>query len=871
MNIINKLTVRQLKLNKKRTLITIIGVIISAAMITAVSTLGLAFADVMQRQAITNDGEWHVLYSSVNQMQLEAIKEDKETKTTILSREVGYASLEGSQNKNKPYVYIKEYNREGFVNFPIELSEGRLPENTNEIVISEAIRTNAKVEYNIGEVLNLTIGQRYLLNSVEGTEALLQFDSFQTDKDTAKEYLTKDATKTYTIVGIIKRPSWEPTWAPGYTVLSYVDDTFLTTEETVDAAVIVKHVDNTLFQHADKIASKNGILKVGYNNSLLRYYGVVKDDTVRSMLNKFSAIIIVIIMIGSISLIYNAFAISVSERSRHLGMLSSVGATKKQKRNSVFFEGAVIGAISIPLGILAGYVGIGITFLCINPIIKGALGVTQGFRLAVNPSSIIIAVMVTIITILVSTYIPARRASNISAIDAIRQTSDVKITRKSVKTSRITRKIFGIEGELGLKNLKRNKKRYQATVFSLIISMVLFLVVSSFTANLKKSILMTQDGINFDLRVTVDNKNEEAKANTINKIISQEDITAASIIKSIDLSSWIKEASMADYLKANSEGILENGKYPYQITVNVLDDEALKAYSKDIGADFNLLKDTGKLSAIVIDTITYSDMQTDKYIETKAVATKLGEKFDLTFNNPETNQSIPLQQVEVAALTNVMPMGIMSMGANAGFHIILSQYAFDKLTEGNAAISNSINTRIYLKSSNPIHLQESIEAIQISDGEGNIFVYNLYLYRQREQQLLLLVSVFTYAFILLITAICIANIFNTISTSISLRKREFAMLKSVGITPKGFNKMLNYESIFYGVKALLYGLPISFSAMYLIHQILKAKFNSDFIIQWGSVGVAIVAVFVIVGVAMLYSSNKVKKENIIDALKQEII
>ena len=95
---------------------------------------------------------------------------------------------------------------------------------------------------------------------------------------------------------------------------------------------------------------------------LLRYYGVTANDQLRMTLFSLAGIIMSVIIIGSVALIYNAFAISVSERARHLGMLSSVGATKKQKRNSVFFEGAVIGAISIPIGILAGIAGIGITF-----------------------------------------------------------------------------------------------------------------------------------------------------------------------------------------------------------------------------------------------------------------------------------------------------------------------------------------------------------------------------------------------------------------------------------------------------------------------------------------------------------------------------
>ena len=867
MNIVNKLTIRQLVLNKKRTLVTIVGAIISVAMITAVATIGFSFMDLLQRQTIASDGEWHVLYEKVNKSQLEAIKTDKETKDVILSRDIGYALLSESKNIDKPYLFIKEYNEKGFEKFPIELNQGRLPVNNDEVVISKAILTNAKVNFEIGDTLTLDYGQRY---SKDNKEELSQNYSLIREQDTISEDLTIEGRKVYTIVGIIERPTFEPTWSPGYTVLSYVNDKIITTDNTVNASVILKNIDDSMFEHAENIKIENGIEKIKFNNNLLRYYGVIKDDTLRKMLFNLSAIIMVVIIVGSISLIYNSFAISVSERSRHLGMLSSVGATKKQKRNSVFFEGLIIGLISIPIGIIAGYIGIAITFLFVNPMVKGALGISESFKVVVLPSTIFIAIIVSIITILVSTFIPAKRASNISAIDAIRQTTDVKLTNKVVKTSKLTRKIFGVEGELGLKNLKRNKGRYKATVFSLVISIILFLVVSYFTASLEKSILVSQDGINFDIQILLDGQNKN-KEEIATRIASLDNITETTIINSFEAKTWIDEAFIADYLKDREGVILEDGKYPYYVSVDALDDEALRLYAEEVGVDFNLLKDTEKLSAIVIDTVKYKDMVADKYIETKSVKASIGEKLDLSYYKSDTESDLPLMPIEIIALTDKVPMGIMSMGASESFNIIVSIDVFNKIIDKDEGLSNVINTGIYLKSTDPLRSQEDIEAIRNTMETGIISIYNVYMGRQREAQMILLMSVFTYGFILLITAICITNILNTISTSITLRKREFAMLKSVGMTPKGFNKMINYESIFYGLKALIYGLPISIAVMYLIYRAQMSNFDYEFTIPWISVYIAIAAVFGIVGVAMLYSSSKVKKENIIDVLKQEII
>ena len=863
MNIVNKLTLRQLILNKKRTLVTIIGTIISAAMITAVATLGLSFIDVMVRESIHVNGEWHARYLDVNMDQLGTIQLDSRIKTSMLSRELGYSYLEGSDNRNKPYLYVMEYDKVGFDKFPIELMEGRLPENSKELVISEAILTNGKADYKLGDTIDLSIGDR-VAEMEEDRPELGQVDGLVWNGDVVAEHLTEKQTKEYTIVGIIQSPEWEYTWAPGYTVISCLDENTVSTTEPADVSVIFNKVSNKLFDQAKEILPEN---EIEFNNELLRYLGVYADDSVRRMLYILSAIIMVIIVIGSVALIYNAFAISVAERSRYLGMLASVGATRRQKRNSVFFEGALIGLVSIPIGIASGYLGLGITYYFINPLIKGALGVTGGFRLQIYPWALIASIAISAITIMISTYLPARKASNISAIDAIRQSTEVKINRKQIKTSWLTRKLFGIEGDLGLKNLKRNRGRYKATIFSLVISMMLFLVVTQFTDMIRKSYTMTQDGINFDITATVHGTTQE-KNEVVKKITALENIKEYSRVDYIDASTWIGAEEAADYLRSDTTNSSDN--YNYQVIINALEDDALKAYAKKIGVDYELLNNTELPAAIVIDKVTFKDAAADKYVLTKVVKTEVGKEYDLFL--PSEDKETELGRVKVVATTDQLPMGIMSSGGGAVFHIVVSEKAFDTMISkaGDAALQLT-NTNVFFNSNKPLRLQEAMEKIQEGVGVSKLSLYNFYIYRQREEQMMLLINVFTYAFLILITAICIANIINTISTSIALRKREFAMLKSVGITPKSFNRMLNYESIFYGLKALLYGLPISITIMYLIYRVLMDNFEFVFTLPIINIGIVVISVFLIVGIAMLYSSHKIRRENIIDALRQEII
>ena len=348
-------------------------------------------------------------------------------------------------------------------------------------------------------------------------------------------------------------------------------------------------------------------------------------------------------------------------------------------------------------------------------------------------------------------------------------------------------------------------------------------------------------------------------------IANLEGVTEFSVLKQIDVLSSVHQDAISDELKKLiKEGslLLSNGKFTYSISIHSLGDEKLKAYAKAVGADYEQLTNLEKPSAILIDTIPYQDEDTGKFVETKVIHTKVGEIFRPSLCRRRNGRRDLASRVEIAALTDQLPMGISSNWIT-GLELIVSENVLEQLASKNE--QTSIHTRMFLKSDDPIATQTALEEMK----ESNLYIYNAYQSRQRDEQMIVLMSVFTYGFILLITAISIANIFNTISTSISLRKREFAMLKSVGMTPKGFNKMINYESIFYGIKSLLYGLPISFVGMVLIHRALMNSFDYGFVLPWVSIAYVIVAVFIIVGSAMLYSSSKVKKENIIDALKQE--
>ncbi|MFD2115304.1 FtsX-like permease family protein [Paenibacillus yanchengensis] len=882
MNIVNKLTLRSMKANKRRTIVTIIGVIISVAMVMAVATISVSFQDLMKKREIQDNGYWHIAYNAITEKQLKDIRAEKQVDKVVVKQELGYAQPENNQDKQRPYLQFEFFNKTGFDHFPLEIVNGRLPENPQEVVVTEDLIKMAGLDYSLGEKVNFDIGKR-MGTKRDGSKEVLGKHVFygQTDTDGEVEYsesLQVNRQLEVTIVGVVKLPNWITAWS-SYPVIGLLDEVIVEAEsdngEQISALVTTHKINGSIYSYGSNQMESLGLAEqqLSFNNSLLRYDGITQDDNFRTVLYSLAAIIIAIIMVGSISLIFNAFAISVSERSRYLGMLSSIGATKVQKRNSVFFEAALIGVISIPLGLIFGWLGIWVTFQIMNDTLQQALDFNIPLEVLLSPAALLVATVVSMVTIALSAYIPARRASRVTAIEAIRQTPDIKLTGKKVRTTRIVRRLFGMEADIALKNLKRNKRKYQVTVFSLVISIVLFLSVTYFTDVMKKSLLLTQDGENYD--IVIYNMPEEEQATILQKIAALDTVEAYSAKKGMGGYAYITEAQFAEATihpsMSRSEQLTtsldENGRYPLSLNISILDKESMEAYAAQIGVDSKQLFDVTKPAVIVQDTIRYKDEDLKKYVEKKVMEAKVGDRLVLMQGKRgENHEFIPTEEYEVgiAATTDEIPLG-GERSYPQNMNIVVSEEValqFPFISEQVADKSFSV----YLTSKKPMQTEQEILEI-----DESLYMRNWYTMRQRDVQMITLMSVFTYGFIVLISAVAIANIFNTISTTIALRKREFAMLKSIGMTPRGFNKMMQYESYFYGLKALLYGIPISILCMYGIYRASDSMFDFAFRLHWLSLTITIVAVFTIVIATMFYATSKLKRENIIDALKQENI
>lgn len=843
MDVINKLTLKHLKQNKKRTLVTILGIIISVAMFTAVTTFATSFMHMMQNEAVKYSGNWHVSYQNVDSSKVATIKEQKNTKNIVSLYQYDTTLLNNTPLtfEQRPFIDIQTLDSNGFKE-ALPLLEGTYPKNEQEIVISNNLLKQGKIEYKIGDTIRLYGGYQEM-----ATDAW--------SNGTAITCNPNATARQYTITGISDDCYLDPTFGNSFGVYTLTTPQSIQKATTNTQYVTLQSVTNKLYDESEKLAKdlQLSLNNVDYNRPLLIYYGVTTNDGFIEAMTTIVFIIMTIIMIGSIALIYNAFAISLSERSKYLGMIASVGATKTQKRKSVFFEGFLLGMFSIPLGVMSGIGGLAITFKAINPIIRN-ISNSDGFPLTISIPGIILAIFFAIITILLATYIPARRASKITPIEALRASKDIKISNKNVKTGKLTKLLFGFEGELAMKNLKRNKKRYRITVLSLIVSVVLFLSVSGFTYYLKNSYTMANASINYDISISTTNENTAL----LKEIQSLKNIEQIATTRSLSLSATIPQKDMnqdvLQFLQEQGKNISIEEDIYLSIEAYSYDDAYFKEYTKEN----NIALD--KDSVLIMKNNVIGENRKFKEAPLLDYQNDLS-KITITAGEGADDFTLPYKNI---VLEQHPPLGI-SQARN--YYTITMIVSHDTLAQLEKLCGYPSNTHVYMKTNDAIALDKVITPIL--ENYDDCYYTNIAKEANVMEQMIFIINVFTYGFIILISLISIANIFNTITSSVALRTKEFSMLKSVGMTPKAFNKMIYFESLFYGMQALIIGIPIGMGIMYWMHNSMNSVFNNSFSMPTSSFIIVIIAVFVIVGSTLLFSTSKVKKQNIIDGLKEE--
>lgn len=846
MNILKKLTQKYLKLNRKRTIVTIIGIILSGAMISAVTTLGVSFQNFLINNEKEN-GAWEVIYKDISKDDLKYIENNTNVKEYMLTSDLYMAE---NNYSNEEYIKICAYDDKALEGMGVNLVNGKLPINSDEIVLSRTFFDGKDNEPKIGDSINLEYG------------------SFDYNSNFIKE-----GSKTYKITGIIERPNFEKSGDYFTSGITKLEDS--NNISTYNIGVITKNPKNIFeesVENAEKLDSYKGQdieEKIQFNHGLLSYMGVSQDNGFITFLYSICAILLVVISVGAILVIYNAFAISVSERKKQFGMLSSIGATKKQIRKSVLYEGFVIGIIGIPIGIICGILGIWVVLQIVNNLIKPLFtNMSTNLDLVVSVPSIVIAILVMALTIYISVIVPAIRASRITPIEAIRQNGDIKIKSKKLRTPKFIRKIFGVEGDIALKNLKRSKGKYRTTVISLTVSIILFITVSNFVNGMSKQFSGVYYNKDYDFSLNLYSRSESninvsaEKENIINKIKTQEGIKELITVTQFNNTIKLPE----DKVNKELRKLIEKNEYMKYIfnlddmEINIkyitYDNNTMQKYLKKVG-----INELNNNEAILVN---YAN-QIGTEIDAEYHMTNFKENEQIILQKDYTNSG-KNESLSICKVTDEIPQIIDKY--YTGLILVVNNDTFNNIIR-NDYITNNI--LLSVKKDKQDQMRNLLKEILNENTKFSISLSDIASDTSRNKNMMLIIQIFLYGFIILISAVGISNVFNTISTNIALRKREFANLKSVGMTEKGFKKMLNLECIFYGTKSLLYGLPISIFICYLMNKSFNYQSYMLFNIPWIGIIISIIAVYLVVYITMIYSRKQIKKENIVDVLRNDNI
>lgn len=866
MNIVNKLTLNHLKSNLKRTVVTVLGMIVSVAMITAVCVSIASIFNLMEYSDTQSSGMVHALMYSgtddsvedapITPQQIQTMKESAGVK---YAGAVQYADGFDVQNKEHPSRGIGSMgamNEDAFHIFIVGKLQGELPKNSGEILVDKDFLEKNNLDWKIGQTVEILTGTR-LMDDGEGGYYELEDSPSQPG-----EIMQDTAVKSYKITGFISNNPPTENYRFDFPILCGMD-----AGASADSAYL--QMEETTYKSAEQVqaAIENAGIKFYksmIDTSLFAYNMVIVDfDGTISTLFLFASIIFAVIIVASVMLIYNAFGISLAERTRYLGMLATVGATRKQKRQSVYFEGFLLGIVSIPLGILFGILGIDITLRLLTPYLAGFMNHIEGYTMhAVVPLwAIAVIVVLSSFTIFISSLIPAAKASRTTPIDALRQNDQIKVKAKKLHVPKIVRKLFGYEGELALKNLKRNGKKSRTITASLAISIILFICVNAF-CTMFTAANSSQQAIPYQVSVMMHNENNTISKDEFDRVIADTEkvdkfysVTTFYNYWSVD-GKFIDESSKEFY----SEDA-ESGTYDVDVIVWLIDDDMFDALCVQNGLSSRDYYTKGN---------TRTALLRNELVQIEGSKRNIVQPLTKDVVDQPIQSQTPVIQDDGTELYESYKIGGIANTMTDDTQYLYEVGTLNLYMPVSAATDQEMDLyTVSIETKDADVVAESLEETLGDMGVG-YYLNNITGSMQQMTSTIMVLQVFAYGFIALITLVSVFNIFNTISTSIELRRKEFAMYKSIGMTPHGFTRMINFESLFYGLQALLVGLPLSIAISYLMNRVLGDSVSMPFTLDWRVYLGTVVAVFLIVGASMLFSWAKLKKDSIIETLKTEI-
>lgn len=937
MNLMKKLTLKNLKLNRKRTIVTIVGIILATALLSALVTLVSSFQYSVIEYQKQKGGDFHVKFSNVKMSELSEFKNNRNIESTFETMGMGFAKLDGCKNEDKPYAYVMATDEVGFERGCFKLIEGRMAKNEDEIVIPRHLKTNGRIDIKVGDEITLDIGKRYDSN----TESVISENiAYEHEAET----FTDTVTKQYKVVGIMERPGYgmEDYSAAGYTFVTYSDelaaidngtkseaseaDTTLTVysrytqkalrnKDAVTADII--GVDEKLFAKANNSSvemsaeesdrflkeMENAKYDIYINRFLISYECVFPIDGTFKALFTVAAVVALIIILTSVYCIKNSFNISITEKIRQYGMLASVGATRRQIKSSVKTEAAMLGVVGIPVGTMSGILASLILVKVVNALSAGWLNFALSFHTSLP--ALILAVILSIATIYFSAIGSARRAAKVTPLEAIRNTKEIKIKSAKLKTPAIIGRIWGIGGVISYKNIKRNNKKYRTTVTSIVICSVTFIVISYFMSMAFSVVGMSYASVDYNIGINMSCKKDldiEKLSELLSGIEGAEDyLVGAGYYFDVDKPEYTKEyGEYCGQLYDDSEDVSQ------EFLITVLNDKSYDKYASDAGIKN---ADTG---AILVNKCTFDvyNEKSSKYVkeEMELYKYKAGDTIRCGYNvydyassddnavegdtessteiNTEDNSGYVDEEtinkgvrktvdVTIAGVTDKVPTCYNGYGNTS--LLFMNQKGFESLwadgKSGNEFKPGNAIYSAYVVAENADEYQDTFEKETEENPEYSqisFYVSNMDKQMRDEKSLFTLLGVFAYGLIVVIALIGITNIINTLSTGMELRSREFATLRSIGMTDKQFAGMVRLESVFISVKALVIGVPLGILISYLLC-VMMNRMDDAIIYEppYKAIILCIVVVIMLIYAIMKLSMMKLRHNNIIETIKNE--
>ncbi len=947
MNLMKTLTLKNLKLNRKRTIVTIVGIILATALLSALVTLVSSFQYSMIEYQKQKGGDFHVKFSNVKMSELSEFKNNRNIESTFETMGMGFAKLDGCKNEDKPYAYVMATDEAGFERGCFKLIEGRMAKNEDEIVIPRHLKTNGRIDIKVGDEITLDVGKRYDSN----TEGVISENSAYEHE---AETLTDTVTKHYKVVGIMERPGYgmEDYSAAGYTFVTYSDelaaidngtksevseaDTTLTVysrytqkalrnKDAVTADII--GVDEKLFEKANKSSvemsaeesdrflkeMENAKYDIYMNGYLISYECVFPIDGSFKALFTVAAVVALIIILTSVYCIKNSFNISITEKIRQYGMLASVGATRRQIKSSVKTEAAMLGVVGIPVGTMSGILASLILVKVVNALSAGWLNFALSFHTSLP--ALILAVILSIATIYFSATGSARRAAKVTPLEAIRNTKEIKIKSAKLKTPAIIGRIWGIGGVISYKNIKRNNKKYRTTVTSIVICSVTFIVISYFMSMAFSRVGMSYASVDYNIGINMSCKKDldiEKLSELLSGIEGAEDyLVGAGYYFDVDKPEYTKEyGEYCGQLYDDSEDVSQ------EFLITVLDDKSYDKYASDAGIK------NAAAGAILVNKGTFDvyNENSSKYVkkEMELYKYKAGDTIECGYNvyddassddnaaegdtesstddnnaveggtesSTEDNSGYVDEEtinkgvrktvdVTIAGVTDKVPTCYNGYGNTS--LLFMNQKGFESLwadgKSGNEFKPGNAIYSAYVVAENADEYQDTFEKETEENPEYSqisFYVSNLDKEMRDEKSLFTLLGVFAYGLIVVIALIGITNIINTLSTGMELRSREFATLRSIGMTDKQFSEMVRLESVFISVKALVIGVPLGILISYLLC-VMMNRMDDAIIYEppYKAIILCIVVVIMLIYAIMKLSMTKLRHNNIIETIKNE--